>query len=285
MKTTKFQRVTALVLALVFLLCGSAFSASAAATSSTDKTLSEIKELLNAISYNDYIVQNANAAKPTEEFIIDATKNFSYEINGSSINSYLAGEKYTINAQTDIEAFVNELATKINTEVATDNADLKDRIDRKYPDATEAEKAELYEASKADEVKAEDIKSKLAYVSAFGGSDNNGLYTPTAGTATWTIEGITEPTLYTMEIVCYPVEGKNASVERIFKINDKVPFAEARYLTISKIYKNVYVDGVDNHTGEHFHLVFDCFLQRSSNGRNRYAVLHHYVSVYVDFIS
>ena len=243
MKTTKFQRVTALVLALVFLLCGSAFSASAAATSSTDKTLSEIKELLNAISYNDYIVQNANAAKPTEEFIIDATKNFSYEINGSSINSYLAGEKYTINAQTDIEAFVNELVTKINTEVATDNADLKDRIDRKYPDATEAEKAELYEASKAEEVKAEDIKSKLAYVSAFGGSDNNGLYTPTAGTATWTIEGITEPTLYTMEIVCYPVEGKNASVERIFKINDKVPFAEARYLTISKIYKNVYVDG------------------------------------------
>ena len=57
MKTTKFQRITALALALVFVLCGGIGISAADASSSTSQ-ISEIKELLNSVSYNAYLEEH-----------------------------------------------------------------------------------------------------------------------------------------------------------------------------------------------------------------------------------
>ena len=57
MKTTKFQRVTAFMLAFVFVFCGGIF-ATGAETPGNSITANDIAELLNAISYNDYTIDN-----------------------------------------------------------------------------------------------------------------------------------------------------------------------------------------------------------------------------------
>ena len=57
MKKTKFQRLTAFVLAVCFLIGGGLTLTVGAETNSsvTDKNLADIKEQLNAISYEKYL--------------------------------------------------------------------------------------------------------------------------------------------------------------------------------------------------------------------------------------
>ena len=55
MKTTKFQRITALLLAVLCLFGGATVAASAKTVDSEESALASIKELLNAISYNEYV--------------------------------------------------------------------------------------------------------------------------------------------------------------------------------------------------------------------------------------
>ena len=84
MKKTKFQRITAFALALVFLFCGTIMSVSASSegnASVSDKTTSDIKELLNAISYGTYVENNNAVPKATEadEIVFDAVADFDEE--------------------------------------------------------------------------------------------------------------------------------------------------------------------------------------------------------------
>ena len=60
MRRTKFQRITALALALVFVLCAGV-SVSGADASSKTSQISEIKELLNSVSYTQGL---ANGCPP-----------------------------------------------------------------------------------------------------------------------------------------------------------------------------------------------------------------------------
>ena len=74
------------------------------------------------------------------------------------------------------------------------------------------------------------------------------LYTPSQGTVSWRVS-IPEQGRYIVVIDCYPVAytndgvkvSKDTAVERIFRINDKVPFLESRYISIPKTYTNAYV--------------------------------------------
>ncbi len=180
MKRTKFQRITAFVLALVFVLCGSFSIAAADEGSVTDKTTSDIKELLNAISYAKYSEDAVDVPKGKTEVVIDATAEYTFVTKG--------GEVYTQSSAID-------------------------------------------EANKAN----------LPYVDTFDGQ--KGLYLPGAGTVTWTTDKITEKAKYAIVINYYPIANKSAAIERVFMINGEVPFSEARYLTMSKIWKNAYPDG------------------------------------------
>ena len=181
MNKTKFQRITALMLALVFLLCGGVVYAGAETPSSAGTTADNIKELLNAISYNEYASLHAGVPKAENELVIDATKNYTYVTSN--------GVVYTPE-------------TQLGADVAKEN---------------------------------------VAYVGEFDGV--NALYTPSSGTVTWDLGDIAEAAKYSMIIEYYPIANKSAAIERVFKVNGSVPFSEARGLTISKIWKNVYDDG------------------------------------------
>lgn len=180
MKTTKFQRITAFVLVLTFLLGGTVMTG-AEDSSTTGVTTSDIKELLNAISYSEYIKANANVPAGTTELVFSATDNCTFVTS----------------------AGVSSTPTTV-------------------PDG-------------------EEPNENTAYIGEWDGV--KGLYTPSTGVVTWEFDGIEAATRYSVVIECFPVENKSASIERILKINNKVPFAEARYLTIAKIWKNVYDDG------------------------------------------
>ena len=66
------------------------------------------------------------------------------------------------------------------------------------------------------------------------------LYIPGKGSVSWKVN-IPEDARYTIMIEYYPVKSnKNTAITRIFKIDGVVPFSEARFLTMSKVYKNVY---------------------------------------------
>ena len=54
MKTTKFQRIVALILLVMLVLGGSVLPASAANDVEEESSLDRIKALLNAISYDEY---------------------------------------------------------------------------------------------------------------------------------------------------------------------------------------------------------------------------------------
>ncbi len=167
MKNKTLQRILALVLAFTFLL-GGALSTSAAtaddAGSTTDKTLAEIREQLNAITYEAYMEKYLDVPRATGAIVIP-------------------GVDYT-----------------------------------------------KVEGVSADQVhKVEDEDGNVV-----------ALYTPNAGTITWNVPGITAPAKYSVVIEYWPDAAKSASIERILKINGSIPFAEARYLTLPKVWQNKY---------------------------------------------
>ncbi len=172
MKKTKFQRITAFILALTFLLCGSVMSVGAATNSSvSNTTTSDIQELLNAISYSDYIANQGHVPRATTSVEIDAIANLDQSTDED-------GKKMTTAAVKEVE----------------------------------------YEGKK-------------------------GLYIPGTGTVSWITDQVPAGEhRYNVVVEYYPVENKAASIEREFMINGEVPFSEARYLTIARLWDNVYPD-------------------------------------------
>ena len=196
MRTTKMQRLIALMLVVVFLFCGGTVAAGAKEDES-DSALSSIKELLNAISYNEYqnLEEFKEAPNATEELVIPG-------INGVYENA--AGD--IIPAGVDVILVNSELRGKHDTE-------------EKMWDAIIAEDNKPYKVDVTDR----------------NGNQKVGLYIPDSGSATWTI-ALEKAAKYNIQIEYYPVANKSASIERIFMINGEVPFAEARYLDISKVW-------------------------------------------------
>jgi hypothetical protein len=81
----------------------------------------------------------------------------------------------------------------------------------------------------------------LCTVGTYGGV--NALYTTDTGSVTWSVE-VPQTAKYTIIIEYYAVEGKPAPIERVLKINDSIPFKEARYLAFQKNWVSLYQDGV-----------------------------------------
>ena len=106
MKTTKFQRVTALMLALVFLLCGSVISVGASdatgGAQSGGNIISGGRDF-NAISYNEYIAQFDNVPVAEDDYVIKATEGYTFVTS--------AGVVYT--PSTDIEKIEEYFGTPL----------------------------------------------------------------------------------------------------------------------------------------------------------------------------
>ncbi len=165
MKRTKLLRSLAMLLAMVTLLScfGTSIAFAAEDGSVSDTTISDVKELLNAISYDEYCKRHEDVARATESILIDGTD---YDTDPENTTAQVEEKEY-------------------------------------------------------DGVKA--------------------VYVPQTGMISWRVN-VPATAKYSIRIKYFPVEAKSVSIQRIFRINDKVPFAEARYLSISKVWKNAYLE-------------------------------------------
>ena len=172
MKKANFLRIAAFVFALIFVMSMFVPAVSADDSSDSDSvsstTTDDIRERLNAISYNQYIANKAgiNRANKNEEHIFSAVENWSYVLKNGK------------------------------------------------------------------EPAAEDEQAKVT--DEYG---KTGLYVPSQGTVTWDWTGIiTEARRYNIVIEYYPIVNKATSIERVLLINGKMPFGEARQVSIEKIW-------------------------------------------------
>ena len=150
-------------------------------TSVSDATIEDVREILNALSYEEYTAKYANVPRAAEAIVIKAA---------------------------------DYIADKTDAEVS---------VTTEYP--------------------AED------------GSDAEALYIPGDGIVVWAVE-IPETAKYSIQVEYYPVAAKSVPIQRIFRLNDKIPFAEARYISMTKVWTNVY-EVPDAETGRMFKLDID----------------------------
>ena len=194
MKATKFQRITALLLAILCVFGGMTVSASAASADSDESMLANIKELLNAISYNEYVqLEEYVKAEPADKSV-----------------TVLGTDGVFVNEAGDVVSSVGN--DYVLTGDAQKDADANKSFDRQKPGI---------------------FTDKSA-----GGKV--GLYIPDTGKVNWDVLGITKNAKYNMYIEYYPFDNKSADVERIFLVNGEVPFAEARYISMSKYWSTPY---------------------------------------------
>ncbi len=178
---TNFQRLTALILCLTFVV--SCFCVTTMAAGTTDAAggsydesgmdsiydSTEVLELLNIISYSEYVAEHIGVGAAKDPIVVNA-------------------------------------------------------IDALYAEGSDAK----YTVDEYDGVLA--------------------VLTPASGSVAWKVT-VPETAKYTITLKYYAYveegnETKADSVERVFKINGKVPFSEARYITVKKNWVSDYADGV-----------------------------------------
>ena len=214
MRNTKFTRTLCLILAMMTLVSGFVVSAGASGNkryeNATDKSISDYADKLSTISYQEYMA------------IPDHQKLFS-------------GEKKPVSVTIDFNASTNWSFRNGSGDVIT----IKNG---EWTLTQKSGKTFTFEEALNEGYQ----KKDLVYVT----TDYEGvtaLYTPSLGTTTWTIDlasyGVTESALYNIGLEYYPVLGKSVSIEREFYINSAAPFAEARALTLAKIWGLRATDG------------------------------------------
>ncbi len=223
MREKKFTRIAAFLLCLCTLLGNVAIVASAAevadtgeeSTSQNENSAAQLSELLNAITYQEY----------REKY--------------STINKN--GELEWTVAQASEAVEIPISAFTVNSGAALDADAVKSLQDQIAPLADAEEKGELTDEQALELKELREELNGSFYMTERGEGDERaaGLYTPQTGAVSWEVE-IPEHARYAVRIEYFPDENRATSIERILKINGKVPFAEARFLTIPKRWVNDY---------------------------------------------
>ncbi len=244
MKKHKITRVVCLMLAMLFLVSTAVMTVGASgADNTTDKSIEDFVEELNTISYDRYMTDHkeffGGNPNSSQEFVFDATGGWTFTLDDGSIVESLDNGK---------------LAGKWKHSTPTKNAANETVYNTVEYENLDALVKALNDAGKKV------TKYDFSYVDTF---DNTAaLYTPGSGAVTWNFDlagKITEAGLYHVELVYYPINEayidkdengkpvaevvKSASIEREFYINGEAPFAEARSLTLAKIWSYTKADG------------------------------------------
>ncbi|MBR5001385.1 MAG: extracellular solute-binding protein, partial [Firmicutes bacterium] len=95
---------------------------------------------------------------------------------------------------------------------------------------------------KAVDYIAEETDASVKVESNYMGKSGQSLIIEDDGQVSWKVD-IPKTGLYAIKIDYCSVSEKTNSIERTLYINGKVPFSEARYLMMKKLWKNEYVDG------------------------------------------
>lgn len=205
----KITRIISLMMALLLLVSGAAVAVSANSSSVTDKSIEDYISMSGVRTYEAYKDDEFGGSNyATAEIKFDARQNWKFENTNGDIVEMVNGV-WTLTTKVK-DAQTGEEAVKVYTqaEVEAENSglDINDYVHLKTVDGVE------------------------------------GLYTPSLGSVTWTLKGVT-PAIYNITTDYYPVANKTASIEREFYINGEVPFVEARSLTLPKRWSSYMTDG------------------------------------------
>ncbi|MBQ5833454.1 MAG: extracellular solute-binding protein [Clostridia bacterium] len=211
MRNTKIMRIMCLLLATLILVSSIVIVVHADGNDYGGASIEDFKDQMSTISYDDYMKMYSDyfgTNKTGKEILtFDATKDLVFKDTAGNVIEIKDGS-WTMTAK----------------------------------DGT------VY-SSLAAAVSAGYNQADLVYPAEYGeGSDKQwALYTPDYGSVTWTLDlaalGMTEGGLYFIGLEYYSLAGKPTAVERSFKLNGSVPFAEARSLTIPKIWASFMPDG------------------------------------------
>ena len=262
MRDKKITRILCLFLALLTLVSTATVAVSANGSDGvTDKSIEDYVSELNTISYDDYVREYSTYfANPDTDFDpirFDTTEGWVFEAEGDKTLALKDGEG---NPVLDAEGEPIQLRSGAWwMEVEIDGSSWKLSVKEQLED----EDGEKYENvcityNSIEEVEKAGVAEKrdLVFLAEYDG--RTGLYTPGVGSVTWTLnleEKGVDAGLYSIELEYFPVVtldgktiAKSSSVEREFYINGKAPFAEARALTLAKIWSSKKPDGVSTIT-------------------------------------
>lgn len=85
------------------------------------------------------------------------------------------------------------------------------------------------------------VEMRSNFSDDFGTTQPKAIYIGDSGKITWPVE-IPQTGLYAVELIYCSESDKTNSIERMFYINDKVPFAEARYILMTKYWIHHYAE-------------------------------------------
>ncbi len=130
-----------------------------------------------------------------------------------------------------------------SSQVSYDIADVQDLLNAEAYVDYAGRNADVPRASKSVTINAVDYNK--AKTDAKVKVQDGALYTPDSGVVTWDVE-IPSTGKYAIDIeYSYPEDGKSTNIERKFRIDDVYPFKGARYLSITKVWRDNYETAED----------------------------------------
>ncbi|MCI8389032.1 MAG: extracellular solute-binding protein [Clostridiales bacterium] len=88
---------------------------------------------------------------------------------------------------------------------------------------------------------AEQTTAKVEVVKNYNGSTGDALLTPATGTVVWDVD-IPSTGKYAVDIeYSFPIDGKSTAIERKLRVDGEYPFKGARYLAITKVWRDQYL--------------------------------------------
>lgn len=196
-----FTRALAFMLAVVILVAPGTVSAASEskASGSVSSSSSNLTDLLTAIKYDEYCDKYASVDKATDTVVLE----------GEEILNYLEGVS---------TAFDTPLTDANGKNVVDENGETVKKYVRTENDIKYA--------------------GQIAIIQTVDGRKS--IFLPAEGTVAWNVE-IPKTALYSIDMQYYAFAGegsKTTGIERTFYINGKVPFYEARFLTLTKTWTN-----------------------------------------------
>lgn len=157
----------------------------------------------------------------------------------SVITSTLEGLSELLNASSYSDYIAKQPSEKGSGTVEIDARELFSYSDGKTTYYYDADADSFYYLGEDGEKITADADLVAASFGEYGGKQ--ALLSPSSGTLTWQVQ-LPSSGRYGMEIEYYALGSTATSVERMLYIDGKVPFSQARYLTLSKTWKYEYTE-------------------------------------------
>ncbi len=199
MRKSLFSRSLAFLLAVVVLASTMVFVPVSAASKASAEELEEIKTLLNATTYDEYLAENEQAGKGTDNVVI-------------TVADYLPDQ-----STADAELYTAETLESVLREKYTDIQEITESMSENV--AGKTEQHNVFNAQYIEDMVADAVAGMEDY--------ENVIYLSDVGYATFGFE-IKDDGLYNIEIDYMSTEPTSNNIERGIMVDGLYPFKESR---------------------------------------------------------